>query len=174
VLSVLTLLVTPIVWPHYYVVLVMPIVVVVAALLRLAGRRRTPSEAASDPAAEPATGASRASLASTGLLIAGDPSRDPSVDPDAAAARAAENRRRFQPVLVLIALAVATAFLANAHYVEPFRRVGGQQLAALLVVYGAALIALSWSARGQGVHDENADGQGVAAAPDGVSPAAAR
>jgi hypothetical protein len=129
VLTVLTLLVTPIVWPHYYVVLVMPVAVVAAYL----GRRML---------GRPAGVASRClstdfdpGLAPTG---AGPPTPMP------------DRRRQLMPAIALLVLGLAVAVLATAHYVEPFRGVGGQQLAALLAVYGASLAALGWSARDQG------------------------
>lgn len=52
VLAVLTLLVTPIVWPHYYVVLVMPVVLVGVQLWRLIldGRDSTDASSALPPA----------------------------------------------------------------------------------------------------------------------------
>lgn len=87
----LTLLVTPIVWPHYYVVLIPTFVVAGAWLWR---------------ALETVPRRARAGLA---------------------------------------VLAVAGAVLATAHYEEPYRGVGGQQLCALLAVYAVSLASLWWS-----------------------------
>jgi hypothetical protein len=120
VLTILSLLVTPIVWPHYYVVLVMPVTVVTVALARL--------------------------IVDGGLQGV---QRDPAFD----------RRRRLLPGLALAALGLGTTILALAHYVEPFAGNGGQQLTALLLVFGASLVALVWVGRRQGV---------------GVSPAASR
>jgi hypothetical protein len=120
VLTMLSLLVTPIVWPHYYVVLVMPVTVVTVALARL--------------------------IVDGGLQGV---QRDPAFD----------RRRRLLPGLALAALGLGTTILALAHYVEPFAGNGGQQLTALLLVFGASLVALVWVGRHQGV---------------GVSPAASR
>jgi hypothetical protein len=64
--------------------------------------------------------------------------------------RAYDRRRRVLPTLGLLILGLASAVLATAHYVEPFRGVGGQQLLALLALYAASLIALGWSVRAQG------------------------
>src|SRR5215212_1730597 len=111
VLTILTLLVTPIVWPHYYVVLAMPVGVIAIYLGRL-------------------------------VL---DGSVKSAADQDAAYNR----RRRVIPTIGLVILATSTAVLSTAHYVEPFRGVGGQQLLALLALFGAALIALGWSVRAQ-------------------------
>jgi hypothetical protein len=129
VLTVLTLLVTPIVWPHYYVVLVMPVAAVATYLGRLVldgtvwASRSTPAYAGQ---AELASGLGRAP------------------------AQPYDLRRRVLPTVALLLLTIATAFLANAQYVEPYRGVGGQLLIALLTVYAAALIALGWSVRDQG------------------------
>jgi hypothetical protein len=120
VLTVLTLLVTPIVWPHYYVVLVMPVTIVAVALGRL--------------------------IVDGGLQGI---QKDPTFD----------RRRRLVPGLALGSLAIGSAILAMAHYVEPFAGNGGRQLSALLLVFGASLVALWWVGRRQGV---------------GVSPAASR
>jgi hypothetical protein len=102
VLIAVTLLVTPIVWPHYYVVLVMPVALVAVSLYRqVIGAR--------------------------------------------------DRRQRVGPVLALAALAIGTAALSTAHYVEPYAGVGGQQLLALLLVFGASLVALRCASRTQGV-----------------------
>ncbi|HET8644411.1 MAG TPA: glycosyltransferase family 87 protein, partial [Vicinamibacteria bacterium] len=93
-LCTLSLLVAPIIWPHYYVVLVPAIVIIAAYLLPRAGRR------------------DRWALAGC------------------------------------VAVAGATAVLATAHYGEPYRGVGGQQLSALLVVYAVCLLAL-WRRGGE-------------------------
>jgi hypothetical protein len=89
----LTLLVTPIVWPHYYVVIA-PAVALLAAWLW----------------------------------------------------RGARNGRRLDG-LALLLLAGLCAGLATAHYVEPYRGSGGQQLALLLGLYGLTLLALARSRR---------------------------
>ena len=133
VLTILTLLVTPIVWPHYYVVLVMP-VAVLAIVPRAAGARRLGALDGRDrrgPLQDAAVVASR---------------------PRARTAPAApyDRRRRVLPLLALVLVALATAVLSTAHYVEPFRGVGGQQLVMLLALFGASLVALAWSARDQG------------------------
>jgi hypothetical protein len=119
-LTILGLLVTPIVWPHYYVVLVMPIAIVAVALVRL--------------------------IVDGGLQSI---PQDPTFD----------RRRRLVPSLALAALGLGSMMLAVAHYVEPYAGNGGQQLTALLLVFGASLVALWWVGRRQGV---------------GVSPAAVR
>jgi hypothetical protein len=62
------------------------------------------------------------------------------------------------PGAALLALLAATAFLASAEYVEPYRGAGGQLLVALLAVYGASLVALAWSGRQR---DRVAQGAGV-------------
>lgn len=141
VLTILTLLVTPIVWPHYYVVLVMPIAVIAMYLGRLVldGSTRSTGEAVAE--ADP-----DAPLVSPAEGVAGP-------------APPYDRRRRVLPLLAALLVALATAVLATAQYVEPFRGVGGQQLVMLLALYGASLVALAWSARGQG---------------RGVSPEAAR
>jgi alpha-1,2-mannosyltransferase len=90
-LCAFTLLVTPIVWPHYYVVLI-PTFVVAGAWLWHA-RDRAPGRAR------------------TGLAV----------------------------------LVIAGAVLATAHYEEPYRGAGGQQLCALLAVYAVSLATLWWS-----------------------------
>jgi hypothetical protein len=108
-LAILTLLVTPIVWPHYYVVLVMPLALVAARLWWLAASARDEG---------PATVAPVAAVGRGGLSA-----------PAIYAALAA-------------VLALATAVLATAHYVEPFRGVGGQRLIALLAIYAVALLTL--------------------------------
>jgi hypothetical protein len=132
VLTVLTLLVTPIVWPHYYVVLIMPVAVVTAYLGRLIldGSVRDTSEPASDGKLD------------DGLTAA--------LDSQAGPAPAYDRRRRVLPTIAISIVAISTAFLALAHYVEPFAGVGGQQLLALLALFGGALIALGWSVRAQG------------------------
>jgi alpha-1,2-mannosyltransferase len=110
-LSLLTLLVTPIVWPHYYVVLVMPVALVATTLVRLLRPPATLAMATSE----------KAPIGRAGRAMSW---------PVAAA---------------LVALAGACALLATAHYVEPFRGVGGQQLAALLAVFAVSLLTLRWS-----------------------------
>jgi len=140
-LTVLTLLVTPIVWPHYYVVLVMPVFVVATYLGRLILDGSVRSEASPRPAGDLDLGLTAPAGQRTGP------------------AQAYDRRRRVLPTIAVVILAVSTAALALAHYVEPFAGVGGQQLVALLALYGAALIALGWSVRAQG---------------RGVSPALAR
>ena len=132
VLTILTLLVTPIVWPHYYVVLVMPVAVLVVYLVRLAR----------DGSVRPAGGSDETEAPSAAVAALGEDANGSS--------GAYDRRRRVRPLLALVLVAVASAVLASAHYVEPFRGVGGQQLAALLVLYGASLVALGWNARGQG------------------------
>jgi uncharacterized membrane protein YvlD (DUF360 family) len=117
VLTVLSVLVTPIVWPHYYVVLVMPIAMVAFALGRL--------------------------VVDGGLLSL---AREPAL-----AVRQFDRRRRLVPGLALVILAIGVAILSTAHYVEPWAGNGGQQLTALLLVYGASLVALLWVSRRQGV-----------------------
>ena len=132
VLTILTLLVTPIVWPHYYVVLVMPIAVLATYLGRLVldGSVRSPAE--SDAEAVP-----DAALVAPAEGVAGP-------------APPYDGRRRVLPMLAILVMVLATAVLAGAHYVEPFRGVGGQQLLMLLVLFGASLVALGWSAKGHG------------------------
>ncbi len=93
----LTLLVTPIVWPHYYVVVV-PTVLLVA-----------------------------------GWLWHG-----------------ATNGGRWER-FGLFALATVSAGLATAHYVEPYRGVGGQQLALLVVLYALTIGVLGRSSQIQRV-----------------------
>jgi len=134
VLTVLTLLVTPIVWPHYYVVLIMPVAVVSAYLGRLvldgtAWYRPNPSKLPPP-------------LTAIGEVLTGAPE----IVPPAPYAP----RRRVLPMLALIGLGLATAVLASAQYVEPYRGVGGQLLVGLLVVFAASMIALGWSVRDQG------------------------
>jgi hypothetical protein len=140
-LTALTLLITPIVWPHYYVVLVMPVAVVATYLGRLVLDGSVRQTAAPARPGDPDAGL----IAPGGALAGPAPPYD--------------RRRRVVPTIALLMLGLATAYLSTAHYVEPFRGVGGQQLIALFGVYGAALVALGWSARDQG---------------RGVSPAAAR
>lgn len=132
VLTVLTLLVTPIVWPHYYVVLVMPVTVLAVYLGRLIldGSIRA-GRAAATPAALDA-----------GCVATGTSAVSP--------APAFDRRRRVLPTIALVVLVLVSAILGTAHYVEPFAGVGGQQLVALLALYATSLIALGWSARGQG------------------------
>jgi hypothetical protein len=132
VLTVLTLLVTPIVWPHYYVVLVMPIAVLATYLGRLVLDGSVRSTAA--PQDQPAQDAALVAPADT---VAGP-------------APPYDRRRRVLPMLAVLLMALTASVLAGAHYVEPFRGVGGQQLSALLALYAASLIALGWCARGQG------------------------
>ena len=141
VLTVLTLLVTPIVWPHYYVVLVMPIAVLAMYLGRLVldGSVRSTSDDPALPSAD------------VGLVAPADGPVGPAPPYD--------RRRRVMPTLAVLVVVLATATLAPAQYVEPYRGAGGQQLLALLALYGVALVALGWSVRGHG---------------RGVSPAAAR
>ena len=108
-----TLLVTPIVWPHYYVVLVMPLALVTTTLVHL-------------------------------LLGSAQPS------PPTMLVRPMLVRRTVERWKVMGALAVllgATSLLATAQYVEPFGRVGGQQLTALLAVYAVSLLTLRWARR---------------------------
>lgn len=137
VLTVLSLLVTPIVWPHYYVVLVMPVAVVVAYLGRLVLDGTVWYRP--DPRKLPPP------LTATGEAL------DESADLRPVATPAPfEPRRRIVPLVSLIALGLATALLASAHYVEPYRGVGGQLLVALLIVFGASLVALGWSVRDYG------------------------
>jgi len=132
VVTILTLLVTPIVWPHYYVVLVMPIAVVATYLGRLVldGSVRSPAE----PDAEAVPDAA---LVAPAEGVAGP-------------APPYDGRRRVLPMLAILVIVLATTVLAGAHYVEPFRGVGGQQLLMLLALFGASLVALGWSAKGQG------------------------
>jgi hypothetical protein len=132
VLTILTLLVTPIVWPHYYVVLVMPIVVTATYLGRLvlAGSIRSGSQLVAHPSPDARLDASDSGA--TGPA--------PSLD----------RRQRVLQALALAAVIVSTAILAGAHYVEPFREVGGQQLLALLSLYAGSLVALACSAASHG------------------------
>lgn len=132
VLTVLTLLVTPIVWPHYYVVLIMPVAVVATYLGRLIldGSVRDAAVLVADTDLD------------AGLTAAPDSRSGP--------APAYDRRRRVLPTIAIAILAISTAVLALAHYVEPFAGVGGQQLLALLALFGAALVALGWSVRAQG------------------------
>jgi len=51
---------------------------------------------------------------------------------------------RWKVMAALIVLLGATLALATAQYVEPFGRVGGQQLTALLAVYAVALLTVRW------------------------------
>lgn len=152
VLTVLTLLVTPIVWPHYYVVLVMPVAVTATYLARL-----ILDSSARIPADEPADGGG-------------------SADGVAGRAAASDARRRILPALALALVIGATIPLAFSQYVEPFARVGGQNLLALLALFAGSLCALGWSAR------TLESGAATPPAPDslaeaqgrGVSPAASR
>ena len=132
VLTVLTLLVTPIVWPHYYVVLIMPVAVVAAYLGRLIldGSVRDAPEPASE-----------------GALEAGMPAATQS---RRGRVPAYNRRRRVLLTIVLAIMTISASVLALAHYVEPFAGVGGQQLLALLALFGTALVALGWSVRTQG------------------------
>lgn len=132
VLTILTLLVTPIVWPHYYVVLVMPIAVLAVYLGRLVLDGSTRSTGHAFLENEP-----DAALVAPAAGVAGP-------------APPYDRRRRVLPLLALLLVALASAVLASAQYVEPYRGVGGQQLLMLLALYGASLVALAWSARGQG------------------------
>jgi Glycosyltransferase family 87 len=132
VLTILTLLVTPIVWPHYYVVLVMPIAVITTYLGRLVldGWVRSGSQPVADSIPDD-------DLVDPGVEAAGPP---PPFD----------RRWRVLPTVSLAVVVVSTAILAGAQYVEPFREVGGQQLLALLALYAASLVALAWSAASHG------------------------
>ncbi len=87
-LGVLSLLATPIVWPHYYVVLVPALLILVSRLGRDAWGRR--------------------SWSWLGLGV----------------------------------LAIQIGLLSTAHYEEPYREVGTQQLVALLLTYGVAVAVL--------------------------------
>ena len=87
-LGVLSLLATPIVWPHYYVVLVPALLILVSRLWRGAWRGRR--------------------WGWLGLAI----------------------------------LTVQIGLLSTAHYEEPYREVGTQQLVALLLTYGVAVAVL--------------------------------
>ena len=133
VLTILTLLVTPIVWPHYYVVLVMPVAVLAAYLGRLV----------IDGSVRPSPDPDEQSDADAGLVA-------PAAEGRAEPAPPFDRRRRVLPLLALLVVALASAVLAGAQYVEPYRGVGGQQLAVLLALYGASLVALGWSALGHG------------------------
>ncbi|MCC7371939.1 MAG: DUF2029 domain-containing protein [Chloroflexi bacterium] len=130
-LTVLTLLVTPIVWPHYYVVLIMPVAVVAVYLARLAldGSAWTRPAWLDLPHAPGASASPNAPTTPPGAYDA---------------------RRRVLPTVAIIALGLATLLLGSAQYVEPFRGVGGQLLTALLIVFGASLVALGWCVRDQG------------------------
>jgi hypothetical protein len=121
-LTILGLLVTPIVWPHYYVVLAMPVAIIATYLGRLILDGSVHDQ---NSVGAPAPGAALASAAY-------------------------DHRRRILPTIALVILGVSTVLLAQFHYVEPFAAVGGRQLLALLALYLAALIALGWSARAQG------------------------
>jgi hypothetical protein len=127
VLTILTLLVTPIVWPHYYVVLVMPVAVVAVYLTRQALEGTT-------------------WIRPAWLKAYGGPAAD-SADRDTAPFGA---RRRIVPAVALVALGLASSLLASAQYVEPYRGAGGQLLIALLTVFAASLVALGGSVRNQG------------------------
>lgn len=131
-LTILGVLVTPIVWPHYYVVLAMPIAVIATYLGRLIldGSVRDPS--------------------ASQLAGAADQSRSQPTSGIEGSATAYDRRQRVLPAIGLILLGVSTVLLSQFHYVEPFAGVGGRQLLALLALYLAALIALGWSARAQG------------------------
>jgi hypothetical protein len=122
VLTILGLLVTPIVWPHYYVVLAMPVAIIATYLGRL-----ILDGSVHDPTV-------------IGVAASDTGGRSSTYD----------RRRRILPTVALIILGVSTVLLAPFHYVEPFAGVGGRQLIALLALYLAALITLGWSARAQG------------------------
>ncbi|MFN8636842.1 MAG: glycosyltransferase family 87 protein [Chloroflexota bacterium] len=131
-LTVLTLLVTPIVWPHYYVVLVMPVTVLAVDLGRLI---------------------LDGSILASATPTAEAPLNSEPVAPDianVASSPAYDRRRRVLPTVGLIVLGLTSIVLGTAHYVEPFAGVGGQQLTALLALYATSLVALAWSVRGQG------------------------
>jgi len=112
VLTVLSLLVTPIVWPHYYVVLVMPIAVSAVALAQIVVHRN----------------------------------RQGGLDSRSPGPSSSHGSRRLLAGLALTALAIGTVVLSTAHYVEPYAGNGGQQLSALVLVFGASLAALWWTA----------------------------
>jgi alpha-1,2-mannosyltransferase len=106
-LAVLSLLVAPIIWPHYYVALIPPIMILAAYVTT---RDRLP---------------------------------------------------RPWAFVGLATLAGAATVLATAHYTEPYRGVGGQQLAALLVLYAVALAALWDRGRRSATRDEAVGAQVV-------------
>jgi hypothetical protein len=137
VLTVLGLLVTPIVWPHYYVVLIMPVAVVATYLGRLIldGSVTEANDAVADGQRSDLDAASTASPGGRHVP---------------APARTYDARRRILPSIAIAIVLISTAVLAVAHYVEPFAGVGGQQLVALLALFGASLVALGWSAKAQG------------------------
>ena len=133
VLTVLTLLVTPIVWPHYYVVLVMPVAVISVYL----GKLVMDGSAWSRPA-----------WLDSGNVI--DPPKVTAESDEEPAPAPYDARRRVVPTVAIIGLGLATLFLASAQYVEPYRGAGGQLLIALLTVFAASLVALGWCVRDQG------------------------
>lgn len=134
VLTALTLLVTPIVWPHYYVVLVMPVAVVSIYLGRLV--------------LDGSAWARPAWLDSGNITGASAPK--PAAESDPVPPAPYDTRRRVLPTIALVGLGLASLFLASAEYVEPYRGAGGQLLIALLTVFGASLVALGWIVRDQG------------------------
>jgi len=164
-LTALTLLVTPIVWPHYYVVLVMPVAILTVQL----GRAIVTSRPAPAPDADPDDAVKEETAndwvpAGAGADWASEGTRSDEANDDAEEAARLSRRRRVVPALALVALLVATAILVSTEYVEPFRGSGGQLLICLLAVYGASLVALAWSGQHQ-----SQEGQGR-----GVTPALAR